>query len=392
MGNTMPRTLLAAALLALGLAAPPARAAEPVHVALVAVLSGPQATLGRQIKDGFQLGLDTLGGKLGGAPVELTVIDDEMKPDNAVNKLRGALESQKTPIVVGPVFSNILAAILKPAIEGGAILISPNAGPSTLAGKGCSPYFFSTSYQNDQVHAVLGKVAQDRGYKRVVLLAPNYQAGRDAMAGFKRFYKGEVADELYVPLTQMDFQSELARIAADKPDAVFAFMPGGLGINLVKQYRQAGLANIPFLSAFTVDESVLPAEGDAALGFYSGANWAPDMNNPASKAFVAAFEKAYGYVPGTYAAQAFDTALLLNAALTKTGGDASDREKLRAALETAKFDSVRGDFRFGVNHYPIQNFYLAQVAKRPDGKYQTEIRELVFKDEVDPYAAECRMK
>jgi branched-chain amino acid transport system substrate-binding protein len=344
------------------------------------------------VRDGFQLGLTTLGNKLGGAPVELTVIDDEMKPDGAVNKLRGLMESEKVPIVVGPVFSNILAAILKPAIEGGAILISPNAGPSTLAGKGCNPNFFATSYQNDQVHAVLGKVAQDRGYKRVVLLAPNYQAGRDAMAGFKRFYKGEVLDELYVPLTQIDFQSEIARIAADKPDAVFAFMPGGLGVNLVKQYRQAGLANIPFLSAFTVDESVLPAEGDAALGFYAGTDWAPNMDNPANKAFVAGFEKAYGYVPATYAAQAYDTVMLLNAALTKTGGDASNRDKLRAALETAKFDSVRGNFRFGVNHYPVQDFYLAQVAKRPDGKYQTETRELVFKNDADPYAAECQMK
>jgi branched-chain amino acid transport system substrate-binding protein len=387
----MPRILLAATLLSVALALP-ARAAEPVRIALVAVLSGPPATLGQQVRDGFQLGLTTLGGKLGGAPVELTVIDDEMKPDAAVTKLRGLMESQKVPIVVGPVFSNILAAILKPAIEGGAILISPNAGPSTLAGKSCNPNFFVTSYENDEVHAVLGKVAQDRGYKRMVLLAPNYQAGRDAMAGFKRFYKGDVVDELYVPLTQMDFQSEIARIAADKPDAVFAFMPGGLGVNLVKQYRQAGLANIPFLSAFTVDESVLPAEGDAAVGFYAGTNWAPNMDNPANKAFVAAFEKAYGYVPATYAAQGYDTAMLLNAALTKTGGDASDRDKLRAAIETASFDSVRGGFRFGVNHFPVENFYLAQVAKRPDGKYETEIRETVFTNDVDPYAAECHMK
>ena len=388
----MQRIVLAAIFLALGLAAPVSRAAEPVRIALVAVLSGPPATLGQQVRDGFQLGLQTLGNKLGGAPVELTVIDDELKPDVAVNKLRGLMESQKIPIVVGPVFSNILAAILKPAVEGGAILISPNAGPSTLAGKNCNPNVFVTSYQNDEVHAVLGKVAQDRGYKRMVLLAPNYQAGRDAMAGFKRLYKGEVVDELYVPLTQIDFQSEIARIAADKPDAVFAFMPGGLGINLVKQYRQAGLANIPFLSAFTVDESVLPAEGDAALGFYSGTNWAPNMDNPANKAFVAAFEKAYGYVPATYAAQAYDTVMLLNAALTATSSDASDRDKLRAAIAAAKFDSVRGAFRFGVNHFPVENFYLAQVVKRPDGKYQTEIVQKVFDNYSDLYAADCPMK
>ena len=196
------------------------------------------------------------------------------------------------------VFSNILQAVFRPVTESQTVLISTNAGPSTFAGKGCNPNLFVTSYQNDQPHATMGQVAQDEGYKRVFILVPNYQAGKDAAAGFKSRFKGEIADEIYVPLNQLDFSTEVAKIAAAKPDAVFAFMPGGLGINLVRAYRQGGLAGIPFLSAFTVDESTLPAHKDAALGFFTSATWAPDFANPASQKFVADFEAAYGYVPG----------------------------------------------------------------------------------------------
>ena len=387
------KTLLTVAMAMLGTAiaqAPTAVHAQPVKVGVVAVLTGPQASLGQQVRDGFALGVASLGGKLGGQPAEITVIDDEMKPDSAVTKLRGYLEREHASFVVGPVFSNVLQAIFKPVTETDAILISPNAGPSTYAGRGCVKNFFVTSYQNDQPHSVSGQFAQDSGYKKLFLLAPNYQAGRDALAGVKSKFKGEVVGEEYVPLTQMDFQSEIAKIAAAKPDAVYAFMPGGLGISLVKQYRAAGLANIPFLSTFTVDESTLPAQGEAALGFYTGADWAPNLDNPANKAFVAAFEAKYNYVPASYAAQAFDTALLIDAAVKQAGGTA-DKPKLIAALETASFASVRGSFKIGKNHYPVQDFYLAQVAKRPDGKYQTEIRKKVFTADVDPYAADCKM-
>jgi branched-chain amino acid transport system substrate-binding protein len=382
--------LLAALGVVAALAAAPARAQE-VKIGVVATLSGPAASLGQQLRDGFALGVDQAGGKLGGLPTSITVIDDELKPDVAVTKVRGLLEGEKADFIVGPIFSNILLAIFKPVTESGAILISPNAGPSTYAGRACNASFFVTSYQNDQPHAVSGKFAQDSGYKRVYLIAPNYQAGRDALAGFKSQFKGEIVEESYVPLTSMDFQSDIAKIAADKPDAVFAFMPGGLGINLVKQYRQAGLANIPFLSTFTVDESTLPAEGDAALGFYTGASWTPDLDNAANKAFVAAFEAEYKYIPASYAAYAYDTARLMDAAIKQAGGTA-DKAKLINALATVKFDSVRGpDFSIGKNHYPIQDFYLAQVAKRPDGKYQTEMRKTIFTRDVDPYAAECKM-
>jgi branched-chain amino acid transport system substrate-binding protein len=223
-------------------------------------------------------------------------------------------------------------------------------------------------------------------------MVPNYQAGRDAVAGFKSRFKGEVVDEVYVPLTQLDFSAELAKIAAARPDAIFTFMPGGLGVNLVRQYRQAGLASIPFLSTFTVDEATLPAQGEAALGFYSAASWAPNMNNAQNLRFVRDFEAQFNYVPATYAAQAYDAAMLLDSAIRKVAGNLREKAALRRMIAAADFRSVRGPFRFGVNHYPVQDFWLLKVARRPDGKFQTETDRRVLEANVDPWAAECRMR
>jgi branched-chain amino acid transport system substrate-binding protein len=381
-------SILLAALAGWAAATVSVAAEDKVKVGLIVTLSGPSAVLGGQVRDGFDLAVKTLEGKLGGLDAEVTVVDDELKPDVAVTKVKGLLEREQVNFVVGPVFSNVLQAIHKPVTESNAFLISPNAGTSNFAGKQCNPNFFVTSYQNDQVHEVLGKYAQDRGYKSAFLLAPNYQAGKDSLAGFKRDFKGEIVDEVYTPLGQLDFSAELAKIAADKPEAFFTFMPGGMGVNLVKQYRQAGLASIPFLSAFTADESTLPAEKDDALGFLGGANWAPDMDNPESKAFVKAYEAAYNSVPGTYAMQAYDAAMLIDSAIKGTGGNLSDKDALRAELKKANFTSLRGKFKFGVNHYPIQDFYLVKAAKRADGKYETEIVQRVFEDYVDHYAPE----
>ena len=386
MNRTIKSLGLAAAF---GLAAAPAMAQEKLKIGLLLTLSGPSAVLGQQARDGFQLAVKDLGGKLGGRDVEVIVVDDELKPDVAVTKVKGLLERDKVDFVVGPIFSNVAVAVHKPIVDAQTFYISVNAGPSHLAGKSCNPYFYATSYQNDQNHEVLGKVAQDRGYKRVYLLAPNYQAGKDALAGFKRHYKGEVVEESYVPLNNLDFQSELAKIASLKPDAIFTFMPGGMGVNLVKQYRAAGLADrIPFLSAFTVDESTLPAQQDAAIGMLGGSNWAPNLDTPENKRFVAAYEAAYGSVPGSYAMHAYDTALLIDGAVKAAGGTAN-KDQLRAALKKAAFKSLRGDFKFGPNGFPVQDFYLVKAAKRPDGKFQTEIVEKVFDDYVDAYAKEC---
>jgi branched-chain amino acid transport system substrate-binding protein len=388
--NMKKLLMLAAATIAF---ATPAAAQDKLKVGILTTLSGPPAALGTQQRNGFQLALKTLGNKLGGREVELVVQDDELKPDVAVGKAKALVERDKVDFVVGPVFSNILIAMMKPVTDAGAILISPNAGTSNFAGKDCNANFFVTSYQNDQVHEVLGKYAQDKGIKKAFIMAPNYQAGKDALAGFKRYFKGDVVDEVYVPLNQLDYSAELSKIAAAAPDAIFVFLPGGMGVNFVKQFRQAGLADkITFLSAFTVDESTLPAQQDAALGFFGGANWAPNLDNPQNKEFVAAYEKEYSAVPGSYAFQAYDAALLIDSALKATGGKTDNKDALRAALAKADFKSLRGAFKFNTNHYPIQDFYLVKVAKRADGKYQTEIAQKVFENYSDPHVKDCQMK
>ncbi|MGV6876193.1 ABC transporter substrate-binding protein [Pseudochelatococcus sp. B33] len=374
------------------IAASAAHAADgKLRIGLIYTLSGPSAVLGEQSRDGFLLAAEKLGNKFGGLEAEIIIVDDEQKPDVAVNKVRELVERHKVDFVIGPIFSNVLNAIVRPVTGGGAFLISTNAGTSNLAGKECNPNLFVTSYQNDQIHEVLGKYAKNQGYKRVFLLAPNYQAGKDALAGFKHSYKGEVSNEIFTPLGQLDFSAELAQIAADQPDAVYAFMPGGMGVNLVKQYRQAGLDNIPFLSAFTVDESTLPAQGDAALGFFGGANWAQNFDNPQSQEFVQAYEAKFNNVPATYAIQAYDAALLIDAAVKAVDGKIDDKDNLREALKNAQFESLRGDFKFSPNHFPIQDFYLVKVVKRPDGKYATEIVEKIFDDYQDNYVSQCTL-
>src|SRR6476620_10637472 len=386
------RWLAGVGVMAASLAGAGAAQAQELKIGIMAVLSGPQAVLGGQLRDGFNLGVKHAGGKLGGRATSVTVQDDELKPDVAVGKAKQLIERDKVDFVVGPVFSNILMAISKPITEANTFLISPNAGPSPLAGKGCSPFFFSTSYQNDQPPEVLGKYAQDKGFKKAFLLAPNYQAGKDMIGGFKKHFKGEIADEVYTPLGQLDFAAELAKIAAAKPDAFFVFMPGGMGVNLVKQYRQAGLDTIPFLSVFTVDEATLPAQQDAAVGFFSGRTWAPNTANPENKKCVADFEKEYGYVPGSYTMQAYDAAALIDSAVKAVGGKLDNKDALRAAIKKADFKSVRGAFKFNSNGFPVQDFYLVKVAKRADGKFETQIVQKIFDSQGDGYAKDCELK
>lgn len=377
-------SLVAALLAAAGTAA-----AEPIRVGMLLTLSGPPAALGQQARDGFTLALD----QLGGVETELLIEDIELEPDVAQTKARGLIERDDVDIVVGTIFSNMLQAVFKPVIESDRVLLSPNAGPSTFAGRNCHPNFFAVSYQNDQNHEVLGRYAEDEGIESVFLLAPNYQAGRDSLAGFKRHYTGEIAGEVYVPLGHQDFSAEIARIAAADPEALFTFMPGGMGVRLVKQFRQAGLADdVTFLSAFTVDETTLPAQGPDARGFFGGGVWAPDFDSDASRAFVAAFDERYGYLPGVYAMFGYDTAMLLDSAIRAVEGDVSDTEALSRAIAAADFTSLRGDFRFGNNHFPVQDFYLLEVEERSDGRFQTTIAEQVFDDYADAYHEQCPME
>ncbi|MEL6337933.1 MAG: ABC transporter substrate-binding protein [Pseudomonadota bacterium] len=381
------------AVLALSLLAGPAIAAEEIKIGMIATFSGPPAALGNQMRDGFMLALEEQGGTIGGLKAEVIVEDDELKPDVAITRAKKLIDSDEVDVVVGTIFSNMLAAIYKPVTESDTILISPNAGPSIFAGRACHPNFFATSYQNNQNAEAMGEYASTQDFGSVFLLAPNYQAGRDQLEGFKSRYTGKIADEIYTPLGHKDFSAEIARIAASGADAIYTFMPGGMGVRLVRQFREAGLAeSVTFLSAFTVDETTLPAQKDAAAGFFSAGNWAPDLDNAASKAFVAAFEEKYGYVPGGYAMQGYDTVKILDAAVSGLDGDLSDLEAMRNAILGAEFTSLRGDFFFNTNHFPIQDFYVMKVAQRDDGAWTTSVFQKVLDDAQDSFAGECQRR
>ena len=385
----MKRTLLAC-LLATSVAT---HAADSVKVGFLSTLSGPAAGLGVDIRDGFQLAMKHLDGKLGGLPAEVIVADDKQDPNSAKQTTERFLKKDKVDFMTGIVFSNVLLTVAKPVFDSQTFYLSANAGPSLLAGKECSPWFFNVSWQNDNVAEAMGKWATDQGYKNVITVAPNYPAGKDAANGFKRFFKGKVGDEMYTKLGQLDYAAELAQLRAAKPDAVFFFLPGGMGINFIKQFVAAGLSKEMQLitSGFSADEDTIPAVGEPMLGLFNSAHWAHDLPNAANRKFVADFEKEYKRIPSLYAAQGYDTAMLMDAAVRQTKGRLDDKAAVRKALEAARFASVRGKFRFNSNHYPVQDYYLRVVRKDEKGRITNKLMGTIFSDHADAYVGECKM-
>ena len=382
------------AALAMALAVASAHAADKVKVGVLSTLSGPGAGLGVDIQDGFKLALKSTGGKLGGLPAELVVVDDQQNPDVAKQATERLLKRDKVDFMTGIVFSNIMLAVGPSVFESKTFYVSANAGPSQYAGAQCNPYFFNVAWQNDNLHEAVGKHVAEKGFKNVALVAPNYPAGKDALTGFKRFYNGKVADEIYTKLGQLDYAAELAQIRAAKPDAVYIFLPGGMGINFIKQYAAAGLAkDVPlFGPGFSADEDVIKAAGDSMNGMYNASQWAHDLPNPENRKFVADFEKEYGRLPSLYASQGYDAALLIDAAVRKVKGNLDNKEALRAALAAADFKSVRGAFKFNRNQYPVQDYYLRVVEKDAKGRVTNRTVGTIFKNHADAYAAECAMK
>jgi len=380
----MKPTLAGLAALLMASTAIPSGAA-PLKVGMITTLSGGGAGLGIDARDGFLLALK----QAGDAGSEVTVIteDDQQKPEVGVQLADKMIQSDDVDILTGIIFSNIALAVVPAAVKQGKLYLSVNAGPSQLAGKGCDANYFNVAYQNDNQHEAMGAYANTLGYENAFILAPNYPAGKDSLNGFKRFYKGELAGETYVKLGQTDFAAEIAQIKASGADSVFFFLPGGMGISFIKQFSNAG-TGLPMMGpGFSFDQDVLPAVGDAALGAHNAAQWSPDLDNPANKAFVAAFEAEYHRLPSVYASQAYDTARLILSAQAKA--DVADHDAYRAALKAADFDSVRGSFRFGNNQHPIQTFYAREVVKRNDGVVTNRIVGPALEDHVDAYAAEC---
>ncbi len=362
-----------------------------VKIGFMATMSGSAAALGQDMYDGFALALEQHGGKLGGQKIDLIKEDDQLKPDVGVQIVQKFIEKDKVDLVAGMTFSNVMMAIAKPLADADMTSAGSNAGPAPLAGKQCNKGFFFASWQNDEQAEVMGAYANDKGYKKAYLLAPNYQSGRDQIAGFKRLYKGSVAGEVYTQLNQPDYSAELAQLQAAAPDVVYVFYPGGMGVNFIKQYKQAGLlGKIPLLSASTVDGTTLPALKDVALGAVTGTFWGPDFDNATSKNFVAAFEKKYNRIPSQYAAQAYDSALLIDSALKKTGGKTTDKQAFRNALRAADYASLRGAYKFDVNGYPIQDFHVFQVAKDSAGRVSLKTIATPLKAHRDAYVSECK--
>ena len=381
-----------AALVALGMA--PAGAQQPVKIGFVSTFSGPTAVIGNDMRNSFELALDHLGRKMGGKPVEVIYEDDQQKPEVGVQKSQKLVESDKVDFVIGYIWSNVLLASLKPVVDSQTFLISANAGPSQIAGEQCSPYFFSTSWQNDQTPQAMGTYMTQKGVKTAFLIGPNYAAGKDMLTGVRTTFKGQViGEELTKWPDQLDFSTELSKVRAAKPEAVFVFYPGAAGVQFLTQYAQSGLkGQIPLYTAFTVDAITLPLQKDLALGVPGAQQWVNDLPNDANKKFVADFRSKHKNYPSFYGAQSYDAANFVNSAVVAVNGDLTKKDAMRAEMRKANYASVRGPYKYGNNHFPIQNFYLQDVVKDAQGNLTLKTEATIVKDSQDQFHDKCPMK
>jgi len=389
----MKRLLMGtAALVALGVA--PAGAQQPVKIGFVSTFSGPTAVIGNDLRNSFELALDHLGRKMAGKPVEVIYEDDQQKPEVGVQKSQKLVESDKVDFVIGYIWSNVLLASLKPVVDSQTFLISANAGPSQIAGEQCSPYFFSTSWQNDQTPQAMGTYMTQKGVKTAFLIGPNYAAGKDMLTGVRTTFKGQViGEELTKWPDQLDFSTELSKVRAAKPEAVFVFYPGAAGVQFLTQYAQSGLkGQIPLYTAFTVDAITLPLQKDLALGVPGAQEWINDMPNDANKKFVADFRSKHKNYPSFYGAQSYDAANFVNSAVVAVNGDLTKKDAMRAEMRKANYASVRGPYKYGNNHFPIQNFYLQDVVKDAEGNLTLKTVATIVKDSQDQFHEKCPMK
>lgn len=355
-----------------------------VKVGMITTLSGGGAGLGIDVRDGFMLAIK----QSGRSDVEVIIEDDQRKPDVAVQLADKMIQAEKVDVLTGIIWSNLAMAVVPSTLAQGKFYLSPNAGPSALAGKGCHQNYFNVAWQNDNLHEGAGAYAGTAGYKNSFILAPNYPAGKDALTGYKRMYQGDLAGEVYTKLGQTDYAAEIAQIRASGADSVFFFLPGGMGISFLKQYADSGV-NLPVVGpAFSFDQGILQAVGAAALGVVNTSQWSKDLDNPTNTAFVETFQAEFGRLPSLYASQGFDTANLLLSALDKA--DPSDADAFRAALEAAEFQSTRGAFKFGPNHHPIQNIYVREVIQEGD-VFTNKIIGTALENHGDAYSAECKM-
>jgi branched-chain amino acid transport system substrate-binding protein len=391
----MRKALLAATAASLLAVAPAAAQQKSVKIGFISTFSGPVAAIGNDMRNSFELALEHMGRKMGGLPVEVIYEDDGFKPEVGKQKTEKLIESDKVDFITGYIWSNVLLASVKPALDSKTFLISANAGPHQLAGEGCSPFFFSTSWQNDQTPQAMGLYMNQKGVKTVYLIGPNYAAGKDMLAGVASTFKGKViGQELTKWPDQLDFSAELAKAKDAKPDAIFVFYPGAAGAQFLNQYVQSGLkGQIPLYTAFTIDELTLPRQKDTALGVPGAQQWVNDLPNETNKKFVSDYRKKHpGLSPTFYGAQSYDAANLIASAVAATKGNLSDKAAVQKAMEKADFKSVRGNFKYGNNHFPIQNFYLQEAVKDQEGNYALKTVATIVENDQDRFHDKCPMK
>ena len=390
----MQRVFLGATALAVLLAAPATAQQRTVKIGFVSTFSGPTAVIGNDMRNSFELALGHRGRRMGGLPVEVIYEDDQQRPDVGKQKTEKLIESDRVNFVVGYIWSNVLLASLKPVVDSQTFLISANAGPSQIAGELCSPFFFSTSWQNDQTPQAMGEYMNQKGVKTAFLIGPNYAAGKDMLTGVQTTFKGRViGEELTKWPEQLDFSAELSKVRAARPDAVFVFYPGAAGVQFLTQYAQAGLkGQIPLYTAFTVDAITLPLQKELALGVPGAQQWVNDLQNDANKKFVADFRAKHKTYPSFYGAQSYDAAFLVDSAIKAAGGNLNNKDAMRAEMRKANYASVRGPYKYGNNHFPIQNFYLQDVVKDAEGNLTLKTVATIVRDSQDQFHDKCPMK
>lgn len=390
----MKTTLVAAGALMVLASAPAMAQQKSVKIGFVSTFSGPTAVIGNDMRNSFELALDHLGRKMGGLPVEVVYGDDQQKPEVGLQQTQKLIESDHVDFIVGYIWSNVLLASLKPAVDSKTIMVGANAGPSQIAGELCSPYFFSTSWEGNQTPAAVGLYMNQKGAKNAYLLGPNYAAGKDMLAGLKSTFKGDIVGEEYTRWPdQLDFSAELSKLRAAKPDAAFVFYPGVAGVQFLNQYTQAGLkSQIPLYTAFTIDETTLALQGDNAIGVPGAQEWVNDLPNDTNKKFVADYKTKYKSSPSFYGAQSYDAANLVNSAVVAVKGDLAKKDDMIKEMEKADYASVRGPYHYGNNHFPIENFYLQDVVKGADGTLALKTSATIVKDDQDKFHDKCSMK
>jgi branched-chain amino acid transport system substrate-binding protein len=373
-----------------------AQAASELKIGFLSTLSGPASALGIEIRDGFNLALKLAGGRLGGLPTELIVGDDQLNPEVGKQLAERMLKRDRVNLVTGVVFSNVMLAVWPTIEESKVFYVAPNSTPTRISGEGCSPYFFSASWPNEAHHEAAGHFATSKGYRNAYLIAPNYPAGKDALTGFKRGYKGNVVSEMYTKVNQLDYAAELAQIRAAKPDTLYAFLPGGMGINFIKQFVASGLSRDIQLvvPGFSADQDVIRAVGEPMLGLFDTSQWAYDLDNEANRKFVAAFEQEYKRLPTLYAEQGYTTALVIDAAVRAAKGRVEDVAEFRRALlgAPAKIQTPRGNWKAAHNGTPVQDYYVRVVAKDGQGRIVNKKIGTVLNGHVDFWAKDCKLK